>query len=307
MVVCHCAVRIDVYRQGLKFQKGEKVNPKTGNTEPVWERLQNFGKTLRDYLVTSETELLIKDIGPQFSYRGVFFWEYFGPIAIVAFLATRPSFIYGEGASEKPLSDVAMLGAIAWVLHYAKREFETFFVHKFSRPTMPLSNLFKNCTYYWGFAAAIGYVLCHPDYTPQSERVAHIAAGVMLVSELLNGVVHWQLANMRPKVRAGKSLRSSHTFRSYLCSFRSMSCALQEGSDKRLPPSGGFFDLVSCPNYTFEVMSWIAFAFLTNIAVVWCFVLLGLAQMAQWALQKHRGYKAQQPGLRRAAIIPFLL
>lgn len=53
----------------------------------------------------------------------------------------------------------------AWIAHFVKRELETLCVHKFSRPTMPLFNLFKNSAYYWGFALAVGYPLCHPAYT----------------------------------------------------------------------------------------------------------------------------------------------
>ncbi len=36
----------------------------------------------------------------------------------------------------------------AWTFHYLKREVETIFVHKFSKGTMPLFNLWKNSFYY---------------------------------------------------------------------------------------------------------------------------------------------------------------
>ena len=31
---------------------------------------------------------------------------------------------------------------------------------------MPIFNLVKNCSYYWGFAAFVAYFINHPLYTP---------------------------------------------------------------------------------------------------------------------------------------------
>ena len=57
----------------------------------------------------------------------------------------------------------------------------------------------------------------------------------------------------------------------------------KEGSNKRDIPRGFLFDLVSCPNYTFEVASWIGFSIMTMIHFSWLFTLLGFIQMAEWA------------------------
>ena len=37
---------------------------------------------------------------------------------------------------------------------------------------MPIRNLFKNCSYYWGFAAYVSYFVNHPLYTEPPPQVA---------------------------------------------------------------------------------------------------------------------------------------
>merc|ERR1711871_66422 len=172
--------------------------------------------------------------------------------------------------------------------HFLKREFETFFVHKFSRPTMPLSNLFKNCTYYWSFGAIIGYPLCSPHYTSSIAPAAatvQVGLAVFIVSELCNFYCHIILASLRPS----------------------------SGSDVRPIPTGFLFNYVSCPNYTFEVLSWIGFSIMTGLIWSWLFTAVGALQMTEWALKKHKLYKNdpntgdQYKKLGRKAIIPFVL
>jgi very-long-chain enoyl-CoA reductase len=248
-----------------------------------------------------------------FQRRFVFIYEYLGPILIMLLYASRPSWIYGDVASKTSVFDwfpfleyvpsvsnfltsngllsssnvsfstQTQIAIFAWVFHFLKRELETIFVHKFSRPTMPLSNLFKNSFYYWGFALVVGYVLCSPKYTPnKDEFMFQIGMSLMLVAELINFLVHLQLSMMRPN----------------------------EGSEKREAPKGVLFSLVSCPNYTAEVLSWVGFSLATKIASSWAFTLVGFLQMTQWALQKHSGYKKSDENykkLGRKAIVPFLI
>ena len=62
----------------------------------------------------------------------------------MALYASRPAFMYGAGAAAAPWSNVALLGVACWIAHFAKRELETFFVHRFSRPTMPMCECLRN-------------------------------------------------------------------------------------------------------------------------------------------------------------------
>ena len=72
-----------------------------------------------------------------------------------------------------------------WTIHYAKRLLETLFVHRFSHATMPLTNLFKNCSYYWGFTVFVGYHVNHPLFTPPARPL--FITGVVLFAVSLDG------------------------------------------------------------------------------------------------------------------------
>jgi very-long-chain enoyl-CoA reductase len=245
-------------------------------------RLDDERKTLESYGVKEGASLSFKDLGPQIGYRLVFIVEYLGPLLFVLFYSLRPAFIYGSEAAAAPYNWVARLGVICWSIHFLKREYETLFIHKFSRPTMPLQNLFKNCMYYWAFGAVIGYPLCHPTYQAPGENQVYVGLGIFALCELGNLICHIMLSNMRPA----------------------------EGSQDRSIPTGFLFDYVACPNYTFEVMSWVGFSIMTQIPFSYLFTLVGFVQMADWAQKKHRGYKKtydkEYTKLRRKAIIPFI-
>lgn len=244
-------------------------------------RLDNDSKTIDSYGLGKEPLLTFKDLGPQIGYRFVFLVEYFGPMAFVGFYYLRPSLIFGSGIT-KPYNWVAEMAVLCWITHFLKRELETIFVHKFSRPTMPLTNLFKNCSYYWTFGAVIGYPLCHPDFVPPSLMQVYIGLGIFTVSEIGNLICHLMLSNMRPA----------------------------EGSQKREIPRGFLFDYVACPNYTFEILSWVGFSIMTQLSFSYLFTLVGFLQMADWAVKKHNGYKktydTEYTKLKRKAIIPFI-
>lgn len=215
----------NIHRQSFKVEVGEKTI-----------KLDDDSKTVASYGLGENPVLTMKDLGPQVGYRTVFLWEYFGPMVFVGLYYMRPALIYGKDVSSD-YNWVALLGVACWMVHFLKREFETIFVHKFSRPTMPLGNLFKNCMYYWSFGAVIGYPLCSPTYVAPAETQVYIGLGIFAACELGNLITHVMLSNMRPA----------------------------EGSQARAIPTGFLFDYVACPNYTFEVLSWVGFSIMTQV------------------------------------------
>ena len=85
----------------------------------------------------------------------------------------------------------------------------------------------------------IGYPLCSPHFVPPSEIQVYIGLSIFVLSELGNFICHIMLSNMRPA----------------------------EGAQDRAIPKGFLFNYVACPNYTFEVFSWVGFSILTQVRV----------------------------------------
>jgi len=81
-------------------------------------------------------------LGPQIGYSTVFFWEYFGPALVYALIYFFPKAVYpwavkssggmwgGSSGGIPEKSKVQKLALAYWTFHYAKRIFETFFVHR---------------------------------------------------------------------------------------------------------------------------------------------------------------------------------
>ncbi|OXU25677.1 hypothetical protein TSAR_006052 [Trichomalopsis sarcophagae] len=254
-------------------------------------RLEPKGKALSDSETVKSlqlkygSKLYFKDLGPQIGWKTVFLAEYAGPLFVYLWVYQRPWIFYGDVPDAK-IDSVVHWAAACWSLHYAKRLLETLFVHRFSHATMPLRNLFKNCSYYWLFTMYVAYHVNHPLYTPPSSARFVIGAAMFFLCELGNLSIHLALRNLRPP---GTTIR-------------------------RIPVATGnpftlLFNFVSCPNYTYEVGSWIGFTIMTQCLPAGLFMLAGAYQMAVWALGKHKLYKKEFSDYpkSRKAIFPFVL
>lgn len=258
-------------------------------------RIEPKGKSIADDKKLDEldlnrqtAQLYLRDLGPQIAWKTVFLLEYAGPFFIYPLFYMRPAWIYGEEALTAPVLPVITCAAVCWAAHYAKRLFETQFIHRFSNGTMPRSNLVKNCSYYWGFAAFVAYFVNHPRYTAPAFGNAQIYLGLagFIISEFGNLSIHILLRNLRPSGTR----------------------------ERRIPKPDGnplslLFNLVSCPNYTYEVLAWTSFTVMTQSLPALIFTAVGFAQMTIWAQQKHKQYRKEFPDYPkgRKSIVPFLI
>jgi very-long-chain enoyl-CoA reductase len=221
-----------------------------------------YSTGLRDH-----STIYVKDLGTQIAWRTVFIVEYLGPILIhPLFLAVRP-YVYPSAARHASQVQVLLCWMIS--LHFVKRELETMFVHRFSAATMPLRNIFKNSAHYWILS---GVLMAAFIYAP-SSGAAKPANPLLLYPGLAMFVVG-ELGNLQSHLVL-KGLRSAN------------------GTERGIP-KGFLFDLVTCPNYLTETMSWLGVYLVSGFSWgVLIFIIASVAQMAQWANKKERRYRKE--------------
>uniref|UniRef100_A0A674BN66 Trans-2,3-enoyl-CoA reductase b n=1 Tax=Salmo trutta TaxID=8032 RepID=A0A674BN66_SALTR len=259
-------------------------------------RLDPKGKSLKDedvlqhLPVGTTATFYFRDLGAQISWVTVFLTEYGGPLLLYLMFYFRVPFIYAPKYDFTTSKHwVVHLACMCHSFHYLKRLLETLFVHRFSHGTMPLRNIFKNCTYYWGFAAWMAYYINHPLYTPPTiygEQQVRIALIIFLFCQVGNFSIHIALRNLRPP--GSKTRKIPYPTKN---------------------PFTWIFLLVSCPNYTYELGSWFGFTLMTQCLPVAFFTAVGFIQMTVWAKGKHRSYLKEfrdYPPLR-SPILPFVL
>jgi len=238
--------------------------------------------------VRDGSELVVKDLGAQVSWKTVFLVEYAGPLVIHPILYFLPGAFYGRAVQHSELQKYVYAMVMA---HFAKRELETMFVHRFSHATMPLRNIFKNSLHYHVLSGLfLAYPIYGPTYAANSAYITGTlrsnqlflwtCAGIWLFAELSNLSTHLTVRNLRPS-----------------------------GSKKRAIPHGYGFGFLSFPNYFFESLAWATVACMSGSWAAWLFWGVSTAQMMAWAAKKHRAYKKEfgkEYPRQRKAMIPFL-
>lgn len=154
-----------------------------------------------------------------------------------------------------------------WVLHFARRTAESLWVHRYSGRSVPWSDALIEYVYYWGFGAWIGWAWAGTPAVPSSP-LALIGALAFALGEVGNAWAHVTLRRLR-----------SHG-----------------GLAERALPSGGLFELIDCPHYLFEIVSWVGFALVAAVLPSWVFALAVMGILATYARTRHRRYQDEFDG-----------
>lgn len=214
------------------------------------------------------------DVGPQVAWRTVYVVEYIGPLLIhpLVLYVLHP-FLYRHVTSPvPPASDLQHLICLLLMIHFAKRELETLFVHRFSMATMPATFIVRNSAHYWILGGAN---LAYWVFSPTSSAAQDIASlNPLLLYGGLLVFAFGQLANLNVHLIL-RGLR-------------------KEGSTARAIPSGFGFNLVTCPNYLFEVVAWLGVYLVSGLNwSILLFIVVGSGTMMKWASGKERRYRKE--------------
>ncbi|USW46708.1 Putative 3-oxo-5-alpha-steroid 4-dehydrogenase [Septoria linicola] len=241
-------------------------------------------KTVDSFGLKDGSVVQVKDLGLQIAWRTVFIIEYLGPLLIHPLFYLFRSTIYSSSSSSP--STLQTLSVYLITLHFAKRELETFFIHRFSNATMPAANIFKNSAHYWILAgvliASFIYSPTHPTATaPFTPLVDYPALALYGFGELGNFNTHLILRNLR-----------------------------SAGGTERGVPQGLGFSWVTCPNYLFEALAWTSMVVITRSWTTAVFSAVAIGTMAVWAQKKERRYRKEGGASykkKRFAMIPGVI
>ncbi len=239
-------------------------------------------------LNSKKIELYIKQQSFLISSDNMKFIGYIGPIFIWPILLIVSGHI----------TNFTILFTILASLHYLKRVLEVKYVHISNKGYVDILTVTIYTIFYWGNATVIPcyelfyYSKVQNTYSEQGTILNYLVFDYLLF-EFLNGLCHWKLRQLRLEKFEGKYRK---TF-------------------KKTLPRGLFFDHVICPNYSFEVLSWLVFAALTRSYGILFFIIYGGTVMYGWGKDKRKSY-AQLPDLSdeereavksRKILFPYLI
>jgi len=177
------------------------------------------------------------------------------------------------------------LSCALWSLHFVRRSWESAFVHRYSKPSIGPGDYLTEYVYYWGFGAWIAWSVTSSAKRSPLVSLQLLGLALFVLAEIGNASAHRTLRDLRAP----------------------------GGRDRQIP-RGFLFQRLSCPHYSFEILSWLGFNLVTQTWAGVAFMLVGAGILGAWAHTRHVAYRkefdgrdgrAQYPEQRRA-LIPFV-
>ena len=172
--------------------------------------------------------------------------------------------------------ETAVLPLLLWGIHYTKRFAECLFVHIYYRK-MSCVEAYGASIYYWGFGLWIGWAMnFHLGYLTPHPGIFYPGLVLFVTGMLGNLYCHIRLRQMRER-------QPDHT---------------------KVIPRGMFFDSVSCPHYSFEVLTWLGFSICSFTLAAFVFFLATFLVLLLYSTKKHNAYTKMFNGRERGVSYP---
>ena len=200
------------------------------------------------------------------------------------------AFMYGgdllafSDAAQTPRAFTSYAALTVWWLHYLNRAVYYPLVRRMSDTTVPV--VLMAIAFNFVNGALMGTELAHGSkhLADPSTQLLALGAFLFVAGAAVNVVSDATLRNLRvgrPKKDAGK----------------------------HFVPTGGLFELVTCPHYLGECLEWLGFAIATQTRAGWAFAFWTFANLMPRAVAYRKWYrrkfKKRYPA-RRKAMIPYL-
>mmetsp|Transcript_17099 Transcript_17099/g.23785 ORF Transcript_17099/g.23785 Transcript_17099/m.23785 type:complete len:232 (-) Transcript_17099:40-735(-) len=181
---------------------------------------------------------------------------------------------------------------VCWLEHFVRRTFEAAYIHRYGKKTVPFFDALIEYIYYWGFALWVSTSTVSDSFQvfESGSQPTMVTLGFILfvIGEILNLVCHVMLSQLRPPDSAKRPL------------------TYQASVNDHQIPHGFVFEMVSCPHYFFEIMSWWGFFFISwQRLSSFVFMLFGACILTAWATERHNKYLQEFKNYPRNRYIIF--
>eukprot|EP01084_Bolivina_argentea_P049489 91006_1 len=207
----------------------------------------------------------------------------------------RPLLSYSSNSAMKPLSSndniskfYQTMFILMYCVHFFRRSMEVIFVHNYQRSDK-LFTIFGGFVYYGGLTIYNSFCsninLFYKYGIPKNVLIV-FGLIIYILGEIGNCYHHYLLSKMRPK-----------------------------GFKGHVIPYGGLFNILSCPHYFCELLTWFGWFIVTGFGIgPLTLLVLSLIVLMQRSKEKHDKYRQEFNGKNdkklypqnRKALIPFI-
>jgi 3-oxo-5-alpha-steroid 4-dehydrogenase 1 len=234
-------------------------------------------------------------------------------VAVAVYLFVRPA---PYGRHHRPGFGPTLNAKLAWLLMEAPSPLGmlVFFLTS-NRPASVVAQVFLGlwCLHY-GYRAFVYPWLLSASSRPMPILVVASGACFNFVNAYLNGGWLFHLGPARsaawltrPAFVLGTTMFGAGMLVHVLAD-RELRKIREASGGQRGVPRSALFHLVSCPNYTGEILEWAGFAVVTWSPGALVFVVWTIANLVPRAVHHHRWYREQFPSYpsHRRAVVPWL-